>query len=239
MMYITGDTHGGLNMSKISNKTLKKQGIKLTADDYLVVLGDFGFPFLDSDAKQRSGEYKYWMKWFSQKPYTVLWVDGNHENFNFWDKQKVSDWNGGKVQIHPEASNVIRLMRGEVYEIEGKKYFTFGGAVSHDKAYRVLNKTWWKQEEANDVEINNAKKNLEKYDYKIDVVLSHTPPIHIIRQLLNFNIIPDKTAEFLTAVAYSICYKAWFCGHLHIDINIESERLAVFYDRVESVDNFL
>ena len=52
----------------------------------------------------------------------------------------------GKVQIHPNAPNVIHLMCGEIYNIEGKKFFTFGGAVSYDKEQRIPNVSWWKQE---------------------------------------------------------------------------------------------
>ena len=63
-------------------------------------------------------------------PYQICFIDGNHENFNFWDSQPMIDWMGGKVQIHPKAKNVIHLMRGEVYTIENKKYF-----IEHSEYY--------------------------------------------------------------------------------------------------------
>lgn len=37
-------------------------------------------------------------------------------------------------------------MRGEIYLIEGKKIFTFGGAFSHDKMYRREGISWWEDE---------------------------------------------------------------------------------------------
>ena len=39
-------------------------------------------------------------------------------------------WEGGKVHFIRE--NVIHLMRGQMYRIQGKDFFVFGGARSHD-----------------------------------------------------------------------------------------------------------
>ena len=45
-------------------------------------------------------------------------------------------WDVGKVQrIRP---SVIHLMRGQVYEIEGKTFFTMGGGSSHDVSDGIL-----------------------------------------------------------------------------------------------------
>lgn len=66
------------------------------------------------------------MKWLDSKPFTTLWIDGNHENFDLLKKQKITKWHGGNIQrIQP---SVIHLMRGQIYELEGLKIFTFGGA---------------------------------------------------------------------------------------------------------------
>lgn len=40
MIYLTGDTHN--DFSKLSNKSLKKKGLKLTEDDYIIVAGTLG-----------------------------------------------------------------------------------------------------------------------------------------------------------------------------------------------------
>lgn len=56
---------------------------------------------------------------------------GNFERFNasiFPEQNEM--WNSGK--IHRIRPSVIHLMRGQVYELEDKKIFTFGGASSHD-----------------------------------------------------------------------------------------------------------
>ena len=41
-VYVTGDIHGGVDMQKLRDWDL---GDSLTSDDYLIVAGDFGFPW--------------------------------------------------------------------------------------------------------------------------------------------------------------------------------------------------
>ena len=59
-----------------------------------------------------------------------LLTDGNHENFDRLYAYPVEMWHGGKV--HKIRPSVIHLMRGQIFELEEKKIFTFGGASSHD-----------------------------------------------------------------------------------------------------------
>ena len=67
-VYVTGDIHGGLDMQKLRNWKL---GDSLTSDDYLIVAGDFGFPW------NFSAEECADIAWLESRPYTVLFVDGN------------------------------------------------------------------------------------------------------------------------------------------------------------------
>ena len=70
MVYITGDMHGDL--SRFKNPIFKK----MKAGDVLIVCGDFGGVWDNSHQEQ------YWRKWLSQKPFTTLFIDGNHENYD-------------------------------------------------------------------------------------------------------------------------------------------------------------
>lgn len=58
-------------------------------------------------------------------------MDGNHENFKQLNAYDVDIWNGGKV--HFIENEIIHLMRGQVFEIDGTRFFTFGGVYSIDK----------------------------------------------------------------------------------------------------------
>jgi hypothetical protein len=108
----------------------------------------------------------------------------------------VEEWNGGMVR-HIVRDQVILLERGQVFEIDGKTFFTFGGASSHDiqggilepddpdfkekkknarregKPYRVRSVSWWEQELPTEQELQEGLNNLEKYLYKVDYVISH------------------------------------------------------------------
>ena len=77
MIWITGDIHGEIDVSKLNSRNWP-EGKSLTKDDYLIVLGDFGFLWVDEPDKQE----KWWINWLTNKSWTTLFIDGNHENHN-------------------------------------------------------------------------------------------------------------------------------------------------------------
>jgi len=127
-VYVTGDIHGGLDMQKLRDWEL---GDSLTSDDYLIVAGDFGFPW------GFSAEECADIAWLESRPYTVLFVDGNHERFDHWAERPMELWHGGLTQRLSDTSPIRRLTRGEVFELDGSTVFTMGGATSVDKEYRI------------------------------------------------------------------------------------------------------
>ncbi len=236
MIAFTGDIHGGVDIEKLSNRSLKKRGISLTENDFLMIAGDFGLPFLDEDIEAyengESNEYTYWINWLSEKPYTVLWVDGNHENHAWWDKQPVTEKFGGRVQVHPHAGNVIRLMRGEIYEINGKRIFTFGGAVSTDQEYRTEGCSWWPREQAGDDEIAHAEEKLDSAGREVDYIVTHTMPMsRIIGEY--YRPVPDRGAEYFDKVMNTVKYKVWVCGHFHVDRLLDNN-ICILYNEIVS-----
>jgi hypothetical protein len=68
----------------------------------------------------------------------------------------VEEWHGGKV--HKIRPSVIHLMRGQVYELQGKKFFTFGGAQSHDISGGIL--------ELDDPDLYEKRRKLSELIYK-------------------------------------------------------------------------
>ena len=93
----------------------------------------------------------------AEKPYQILFIDGNHENFNALNSYPVEEWNGGKV--HRIRKNILHLMRGQVFTIEGKTFFTMGGAYSIDKHLRKEGYSWWSDEKPNDAENGESDEN--------------------------------------------------------------------------------
>ena len=124
MIYITGDIHA--DFSRFNEEKFPIQ-TEMTKDDYVIICGDFGgvWNYIVEGMYE-----KYWVDWLNERNFTTLFVDGNHENFERLYRYPVEEWHGGKV--HKIRESVIHLMRGEVFDIDNKKLFTFGGAKSHD-----------------------------------------------------------------------------------------------------------
>jgi len=128
MIYITGDTHGEYDrMIKI----FKNSDISWTADDYLVICGDFGY------VSKRNEAFLNEMDDFGA---TILFIDGNHENFDLLNSFPVEIWNGGK--IHKVRKSIIHLMRSQVFKIDDTTLFTLGGGYSFDRYMRQENVSW-------------------------------------------------------------------------------------------------
>lgn len=218
MIYITGDTHIPIDIYKLSKKNWIEQE-SLTKNDFLIICGDFGGVW------NNSKEEMYWLKWLDYKPFTTLFVDGNHENFHLLNSYQVELWNGGKV--HRIMSNIYHLMRGQVFEIDGKKIFTMGGASSHDKEHRKDGVSWWVDELPNSNEYNEALNNLDKHNWKVDIVISHCAADSVQHKIANWYE-HDKLTNFLETVKQDLEYKKWYFGHYHIDREIDEKHAAVY-----------
>lgn len=220
MIYITGDTHGEIDIGKLTSKNFP-QGKTLSKEDYVIILGDFGFIWNN----ECDNTEKYWMNWFQNKSWTTLLIDGNHENHSRLNNYPVSEWRGGKV--HKINNSVIHLMRGQIFNIENKSIFTFGGAESYDKELRLDGISWWKQEIPNYEETNEALINLEKMNNSVDIILSHTCPHTFSYQLIH-GISKDPTENILDEFYKILNYKKWYFGHWHVDKVLDSKHIAVY-----------
>ncbi len=213
MIYVTGDTHG--DIGRFRDKQMKK----LKKGDTLIVCGDFGF--LWDDSRREHNDLKRLMS----KNYTIAFADGCHENFDLLEGYPVTEWNGGKV--HMIAENIIHLMRGQVFEIEGKRIFTFGGGHSQDYDFRSDEK-WWKREQPSDEEIAEGIHNLREYDYKIDYVITHEPPASL-KDCLGVDVLERLEMHAFFEDMIKVCtYEKWFFGKCHIDKHIPMKFYAMF-----------
>ena len=227
-IYITGDIHG--NPRRLSNKNLRLLGLEITEGDKVIVCGDFGLPWYDDV------EDEYWLNWLEEKPFEILFVDGNHENFDLLYQFPVEERYGGKV--HRVRSNVYHLMRGEIYEIEGKTFFAFGGATSVDRHCRIEIVSWWSQENFSRDEFENAVENLEKVDFTVDYVLTHTAPKRFIVNSTDITSYIDNcpTVQMLSGLEKMLIYKKWFFGHFHVDYCVKESVAAWMYNGIRRVD---
>lgn len=157
MIYITGDIHREQDIHKINPREFTV-GDTLTENDYVIICGDFGCVWDGSTGDN------FWLKWLDSLPWNTLFIDGNHENFDVLNTYPIEEYKGGKV--HRIRSKVFHLMRGEVFDIDGYKFFTMGGGFSHDVCYRTEHKNWWKDEICTIEEAKHAFETLEKMSGK-------------------------------------------------------------------------
>lgn len=220
MIYITGDTHNLLDIEKIE-KFIKTN--KVSKDDYLIILGDFGCPSFGHEIPYDKAYY-FWKNIQMQ----ILFIDGNHENFNQLNKYPIKEWNGGK--IHQLGDNIIHLMRGQIFNIENKTFFTMGGATSPDKNNRILGFSYFIEEDCSYIETQEALNNLKKVENKVDFILTHTIGNEFLRKSMpnNFKMYPEYSGSinnFLDYIEDIVTYKHWYFGHLHQDLNFKKHTL--------------
>lgn len=225
MIYITGDTHGYYDefMSRIAP-------LKLTKDDIIIVTGDFGFVWGDP-------LHNVMLKNLSKMEFNIAFVDGNHENFSFLYMHPEEEWCGGRV--HRIEQNIFHLMRGEIFNIQGSTFFTFGGAHSTDKYMRRKNISWWEQELPNSDEYRNANKNLKRVGYKVDYVLTHTIPDRFIYELGHAPDAHDRELTGYLAYLYDkLEFKKWFAGHWHVNQSFDEGKMSILFEDVMTHTDF-
>lgn len=225
MIFVTGDTH---RTDLLCLHYFCDNHLELTKNDYVIIAGDFGGVWaketLDRDLKP-----------FSDLPVTVLFVDGNHENFDLINAYPIEIWNGGKV--HKIKPDIIHLMRGQVFEIEGKTIFTFGGATSVDREWRTEGESWWSQELPSYEELDEGVANLKRYGNKVDYIITHSCSERAFAYpaIRNNATIKYRCPEvqMLSYIEDIASFKHWFFGHFHIDEQLSDKYTALFHKVVE------
>ncbi|MBQ8297116.1 MAG: metallophosphoesterase [Ruminococcus sp.] len=214
MIYVTGDTHGDL--SRFKDPALKK----LKKGDILIICGDFGFIW-DGSKKEKA-----LLKKLAQKDYTIAFIDGCHENFDILEEYPVTEWCGGKARIIED--NLIHLMRGQVYEIDGKRIFAFGGGHSQDYDFRRDSTNWWEREQPTHEEILDAIRSLNEKSNEVDYIITHEPPASL-KDCLGVDVFQRLEVHAFFEDIIKVCsYKKWFFGKCHIDKHIPIKFYAVF-----------
>lgn len=227
MIYITGDTHSDFSRFIEENFPIQSE---MTKNDYIIICGDFGGVWTFEEESRREKEA---LDWLNNKNFTTLFVDGNHENYTRLYNYPIEEWKGGKV--HKIRDSVLHLMRGEIFDIDNKKIFAFGGAKSHDiqdgilnldeeeKIYeyrkrgayfRIRDFSWWDLELPTNQEMENGIENLEKINYKVDYIISHCCPTSI-QALINPIYKRDILTDYLQQISEKCTFKKWYFGHYH------------------------
>lgn len=213
MIYVTGDTHG--DITRFKDPKIKK----LHKDDTLIICGDFGFIW-DGSEREKST-----LKKLAECGFTIAFIDGCHENFDLLESYPESKWNGGMARVI--VPNIVHLMRGQVYNIENKRIFTFGGGHSQDIEFR-RDGNWWEREHPDHDEIMEGIDNLERFHNEVDYIITHEPPASV-KDCLGVDVFQRIEVHALFEEIIKSCrYQKWFFGKCHIDKHIPMKFYAVF-----------
>ena len=122
------------------------------------------------------------------------------------------------------GENIFWLRRGEIYEIAGRQFLCFGGALSVDKVHRIPGLSWWAREIPSEEEFACAMRNARDFiatGGRIDAVLSHTAPWFAMKFLKEYlwcgKCTFDKTSEYLGRIFELVKPARWYFGHFHGD----------------------
>ncbi len=243
MLFITGDTHS--DFKRRFNTTNFPEQKNMCKDDFVLICGDFGGIW---NYECESKEEKHWLDWFEERSYTLLFIDGNHENFDRLYNYPEKEWHGGRV--HEIRPHVLHLMRGQIFEIDGKSIFTFGGASSHDiqggildpdgpdfmekrkrlnqgfLPYRIKHYSWWEDELPSQEEMDEGIKNLKKHNNQVDFIVTHccaSSTQELFRQG-----VPDILTDYFEDIRQKIMFKKWFFGHYHDNLNVNEKETLIY-----------
>lgn len=228
MIFITGDVHGEYDLRKFGKEEFTIQS-ELTKKDYMIICGDFGFLWDESKTE------KYWLRWLEHKPWTTLWIDGNHENYNLLKRYKIEDWNGGQIQ--KISGSIYHLCRGGMFNIDGRNIFAFGGAESHDKQFRIPGKTIWPEEMPSLKEMVYGAEVLSRNEWKTDIIVTHSLPTYILQELKMTNIYPPNIlTDYFQKISSKTDFDFWFSGHYHLNRQCTGKHFMIFDNIVQITD---
>lgn len=221
MVYVTGDLHGDIS------RLIGRSTSKLKKGDTLLICGDFGFIWDGSKTEEKI------LKKLSKLRFTILFVDGVHENFELLSQYPTEEYAGGIAQkIYP---NIYHLLRGEIYTIEEKTIFAFGGGGQEEEEMQIRKEyaTCWEQQTPSKSEMHHGLESLAKYHFSVDYIITHYPSGKLGSRLLSRKYKEQSIASvqiFLNQIEEQISYSHWYFGGYHTDKNCGTKHTAVFSD---------
>lgn len=208
VIYLLSDLHGTIDFAG-----LQEYLDKATDQDLLILLGDIGLCFEKTEENARFTER------FLSIQKNVAFLDGNHENHAYLNSFPEVPWNGATV--HRLTDHIVHLKRGNIYTIQGKRIFTFGGCKSSSR-WKEMG-LWYPGEEATEEECAFARKELERYDYKVDYILTHK-----YEQTPGKNPVCIPMQELTGFIDTNVPFKKWYAGHYHITGKIDDRHILIY-----------
>ncbi len=230
MIYITGDIHG--EVFRIADAV---ERFNISSDDIIVLLGDVGMNYYGNNRGDMHRK-----KRLNKLGVPIFCIHGNHEmRPGTIPTYSEIGWHGGVVYIEDDYPNLLFAKDGEVYDLDGKKTIVIGGAYSVDKWYRLqCDMNWFPDEQPSEEIKASVEQKLDALNWKVDAVLTHTcPERYIPREAflsgVDQSTVDNSTEIWLDTIAERLNYKAWYCGHWHINKRVD--KMHFLFDSFETV----
>ena len=196
------------------NRSAIEEYVKICAeDDLLIILGDLGLSFENTEENRAFDEY------FLSLRANIAFLDGNHENHPLINSYPTEEWHGGLV--HRLTPNIVHLIRGNIYDIDGNSFFVMGGCKSSPK-WKEMG-LWYDGENPSEKEIVFAYQNLKQHGNAVDYVLTHKYETEDCSSESEFSL--EGLIYYLKT---KVAYKAWISGHWHSHIKFDEKHFCVY-----------
>lgn len=240
---LTGDAHG-----RVAERLMQIPESYIPEETAIIILGDAGCNFWlnKTDAKNKKNVCRF--------GYTVYCVRGNHEARpeTLESIHSMYDENvDGDVWIEDDFPNIRYFKDGGIYEFNGYRILTIGGAYSVDKEYRLLRSGlteetnnpaksgWFSDELLTADEMLDIEKSVSGMSF--DFVFTHTCPYSWEPRDLFLGFVDQSKVDtsmevWMDRLKDNIYWRTWCFGHFHDD-RTERERVEQFYYRIENIDD--
>ena len=220
-LFITGDTHGDIDFHKLNTRHFPMQS-KLTKEDIVVVLGDWGAIWYGNEKD------RYLLNWWNNKPWTTFVVLGNHENYEAINQLPIARKFGSSVR--KAGRSIFIAETGNVYTFCNKKCLVLNGANSHDKIFRKEGVSWWSQEEITQDDANKALISLAGAGDDIDYFFTHTGGGVATASCGYKSDSSDRWVDYVMNHLPGDGNWKHFCGHLHVDKCVNDKTKILYQD---------
>jgi UDP-2,3-diacylglucosamine pyrophosphatase LpxH len=210
VLIFIGDVHG--EFKRLEDKLANTS----TRDSSLIQVGDFGVGFKtkENEARQLSSLNDL----LESRGNKLFVIRGNHDDPFYFTN-------------NTSYSNITFLKDYSLITTEGKTILLAGGAISIDRSSRVLNNSYWKEEEFS-YEVDFLEKAIRDCD-KTDIVVTHNAPTEFHPTKISQIVIDwsDKDPDLISNLKeerhkHSMLMNAliernrkpsfWYYGHHHI-----------------------
>ena len=231
---IIGDTHGSLDLDKVSPEVLNQ----LQPEDVIIHCGDFGAPWSEGDQDEC-------LAFWRSVPNRVYICLGNHENYDWIERQPLVEVAGGKAYYL--GGQLYAPLLGEILTLGEKRFWFYPGGYSVDFLYRTPGRTIWKQELATR---QSSRQGIDRLIAAggVDYIISHDGPRAFIVKHWGYPIGEPKPMyysllgvrpEDIIHSGFALdevyhrphLWRRWFFGHHHRDDDQEGIR-PVYRDRI-------